>query len=399
MKHSNTEITSFIHDGQEVKLHYHNGQLVWAKTYIISYNANGGSGAPANQTKTHGTDLILSSATPTKPASTTYTFLGWGTSTTDTTVDYNAGATYSKDEDASLYAIWCQHKNTYKTTNMATCEYKRICTVCSTVTAEGTDHGDYLYTNWNYSSDTHHCRNKICTRCNNYRVTEFAEHAWNYGNWTQYSDSQHCRTKTCSESKCAFTTTEYEDHNFTEEPVSNGTKYTCATCGYNYIAYDLATYNVVFVYKDSNGNNKTYTCQAIAGGRATLPSDYDQRSYYQFATWNSSAAASPNPNNINCDVQFTAIYNAALDVTLEWSGAPSTLTRANTLRYVDNGVEKTFAVNKNVSSNSRITFRLGYFAANHTINIKSLECNDFSMWFDTSYTTTSSPYSWSIKLS
>ena len=40
----------------------------------MSYDANGGTGAPAAQTKTHGTALTLSS---TKPTRTGYTFLGW----------------------------------------------------------------------------------------------------------------------------------------------------------------------------------------------------------------------------------------------------------------------------------------------------------------------------------
>ena len=47
----------------------------------ISYNANGGSGAPGTQTKKYGTSLTLSS---TKPTRTGYTFLGWSTSSTAT---------------------------------------------------------------------------------------------------------------------------------------------------------------------------------------------------------------------------------------------------------------------------------------------------------------------------
>ena len=34
--------------------------------YTVSYNANGGSGAPSAQTKTHGTNLTLSSTVPTR---------------------------------------------------------------------------------------------------------------------------------------------------------------------------------------------------------------------------------------------------------------------------------------------------------------------------------------------
>lgn len=39
---------------------------VWRKLYTITYNANGGSGAPSSQTKTHGAGLTLSTTKPTK---------------------------------------------------------------------------------------------------------------------------------------------------------------------------------------------------------------------------------------------------------------------------------------------------------------------------------------------
>lgn len=71
--------------------------------YTISYNANGGSGAPSAQTKTYGTDLTLSSTKPTRSG---YTFMGWGTSANDTSVDYAAGASYTSNSAITLYAIW-----------------------------------------------------------------------------------------------------------------------------------------------------------------------------------------------------------------------------------------------------------------------------------------------------
>ena len=77
---------------------------VWsANTYSVTYNANGGSGAPSSQTKTYGIDLTLSD---TKPTRTNYNFLGWGTSTSATTVSYASGATYTGNAALSLYAIW-----------------------------------------------------------------------------------------------------------------------------------------------------------------------------------------------------------------------------------------------------------------------------------------------------
>lgn len=77
---------------------------VWkAGTYTVSYNANGGSGAPSSQTKTYGVALTLSS---TKPTRTNYTFKGWGTSASATTVAYAAGASYTSNASITLYAIW-----------------------------------------------------------------------------------------------------------------------------------------------------------------------------------------------------------------------------------------------------------------------------------------------------
>lgn len=71
-------------------------------TYTVKYDANGGSGAPGNQTKTHGTALTLSS---TKPTRTGYTFKGWATSASGS-VAYAAGASYTSNAAVTLYAVW-----------------------------------------------------------------------------------------------------------------------------------------------------------------------------------------------------------------------------------------------------------------------------------------------------
>ena len=77
---------------------------VWkANTYTVSYNANGGSGAPSSQTKTYGKTLTLSNTVPTR---TNYNFVGWATSSTATTASYQAGGSYTKNSAATLYAVW-----------------------------------------------------------------------------------------------------------------------------------------------------------------------------------------------------------------------------------------------------------------------------------------------------
>ena len=74
-----------------------------ANTYTVSYNANGGSGAPGSQTKTYGVTLTLSS---TKPTRTNYNFKGWGTSSSSTTASYQPGGSYTSNSSITLYAVW-----------------------------------------------------------------------------------------------------------------------------------------------------------------------------------------------------------------------------------------------------------------------------------------------------
>lgn len=77
-------------------------------SYTITYNANGGTGAPGNQTKWKDQTLTLSS---TKPTRTGYSFLGWSTSSTATSATYSAGGSYTANSAATLYAVW--KANTY----------------------------------------------------------------------------------------------------------------------------------------------------------------------------------------------------------------------------------------------------------------------------------------------
>ena len=80
-----------------------NDSMVAKPSYTISYNANNGSGAPASQTKWYNETLTLST---TKPTRTNYTFKGWATSSTSTTVAYNSGAAYTGNAALTLYAVW-----------------------------------------------------------------------------------------------------------------------------------------------------------------------------------------------------------------------------------------------------------------------------------------------------
>lgn len=71
------------------------------KTYTISYNANGGTGAPSSQTKTYGITLTLSN---TKPVKIGYPFLGWTINSNGTGTLYQPGGSFTTNANTTLYA-------------------------------------------------------------------------------------------------------------------------------------------------------------------------------------------------------------------------------------------------------------------------------------------------------
>lgn len=116
---------------------------VWqANKYPIYYNANGGTGAPATQTKTSGVNLTLQakgslarssttatitrtlyynanggSVSPTSVASTatrttSYTATGWNTASNGGGTSYAFSGTYSANVTATMYAVWSSSYST-----------------------------------------------------------------------------------------------------------------------------------------------------------------------------------------------------------------------------------------------------------------------------------------------
>ena len=77
---------------------------MWKKNaYTISYNANGGSNAPGNQSKAENIGITLSSSKPTR---TGYTFVNWNTKKDGSGTNYKAGASYNGNANLTLYAQW-----------------------------------------------------------------------------------------------------------------------------------------------------------------------------------------------------------------------------------------------------------------------------------------------------
>ncbi|MGN0447995.1 MAG: peptidoglycan DD-metalloendopeptidase family protein [Acutalibacteraceae bacterium] len=77
--------------------------------YTLSYNANGGSGAPSSQTVKANTGFYLSSTKPTRSG---YTFLGWSTNKNATSASYAPGAGVKISSNVTLYAVWKKNPTT-----------------------------------------------------------------------------------------------------------------------------------------------------------------------------------------------------------------------------------------------------------------------------------------------
>ena len=74
---------------------------VWSiNTWSVSYNANGGSGAPGNQTKTYGQTLTITTSVPTR---TLYDFVSWSGSDGAT---YYPGGSFTGNYALTLTANW-----------------------------------------------------------------------------------------------------------------------------------------------------------------------------------------------------------------------------------------------------------------------------------------------------
>lgn len=83
------------------------------KTYTISYNANGGTGAPSSQTKTYGITLTLSN---TKPVKIGYPFLGWTANSSGTGTVYQPGGSFTTNANTTLYAKYSTTQTSYTVT-------------------------------------------------------------------------------------------------------------------------------------------------------------------------------------------------------------------------------------------------------------------------------------------
>ena len=256
-------------------------------TYTVSYNANGGSGAPSSQTKTYGTALTLSSTRPTRSNTssntgytvsfnynggsgnttslraadeTAYSFTGWNTNSSGTGTSYSPGGSYTANASVTLYAQWSTSiidgPVTLPTPNTASFgTFKGWYTAASGGTKVGNAGASYtpssnttLYAQWNY---------------NTYTVS------YNANGGTGAPSNQ---TKTHGTNLTLSSTTPSREN-----------------------AY-VSGYTVTFDYNGSAGSNSSLTVMNSHS--------------YSFSTWNTNA------NGIGVDYAPGEVYTANSDLTL-----------------------------------------------------------------------------------
>ena len=290
---------------------------VWKKnapaTYTVSYDANGGSGAPGSQTKTQDITLTLSGTKPTRSG---YTFLGWATSSSATSASYQPGGSYTANASVTLYAVWsCNHAST-KTVWDTGCKWRKVCNNCGVTVSSGTTHGPYTYGDWVYYSGSQHSRYKICIH-GDYTTTEYASH--NTSNrYEQYSASQHKKYSHCADCNSTVGSVSYEGHTFTSTTSNGQTVSTCSQCGYTKTT--AQTYTVSY---NANGGYNTPASQTkVHGVTLTLSSTIPYRFNYEFLGWSASSSATT--------ATYTAggSYTGNVSVTLfaVWKYKPATYT-------------------------------------------------------------------------
>lgn len=114
--------------------------------HYVTFDANGGTGAPGRVDKWYGENLTIPSQKPTR---TNYEFLGWSKTSTGT-AEYQSGQTYNgtPDSDYTLYAVWKLLYVPPKFTD-------GLAIRTSSITSTTSDYsGGYCYASFTYKVDT-----------------------------------------------------------------------------------------------------------------------------------------------------------------------------------------------------------------------------------------------------
>ena len=95
-------------DGTNIRMVFYNGApaTTWKfaqAEHTVTYDANGGSGAPGSQTKYYANSMTIADSIPVLDGK---IFKGWSEDSSAASAEYQPGGTFTKDIDVTLYAVW-----------------------------------------------------------------------------------------------------------------------------------------------------------------------------------------------------------------------------------------------------------------------------------------------------
>lgn len=290
---SNTvKVTSVSSGTQTASVSY----TIPAKTsYKITFNANGGTGAPSSQTKWHGTTLTLSSTKPTRSG---YTFLGWSTSSSATSASYSAGGSYTTNASVVLYAIWRASVTlTYNANGGSGAPssvngyiYNATTSKSFTVSSTTPARTGYTFLGWSTSSTatsaSYNAGSSVSVSAGN-TVTLYA--VWDANLYTYniiYKSSSGVQLGTSTISYDYGTTNIINPKSFTgyTSPSSQSVKWDSTSAKTITFTYSLISYNVTINCNGGSGiSSRTYTIETTTFSLGT-PS----RTGYTFLGWTGS---------------------------------------------------------------------------------------------------------------
>ena len=250
------------------------------KKSTITYNANGGSGAPGSHTYTYASSGTTNLSS-TKPTRTGYTFLGWSLSSTATSASYSAGQSWNLNNqgDYTLYAVW--QINNYTITIRRT-------TGIADITSPAWGWTD------NYKTGT-------AQYGSSFRVNASIQSGYHWVNWTG-----------------TFTTTT-QDYTFTVDAK-------------NYdITANAAPNTYTVVYNANGGTGTTASSSHTYNAAKALTKNGFTKAGYNFIGWSTSSTATTATYTDQQSVtNLTATNNGTVTLYAVWELAQATLqTKVN----------------------------------------------------------------------
>ena len=308
----------------------------------ITFNANGGTGAPSAQTYT-GTSTSVSCTLPsTVPGRTDYEFLGWSQSASATYATYQPGSTYNMTGSAAgtsytLYAVWRQKRYQVKVTYNAnggsgapvaqTFTSATSSSISCTLSTTEPTRADYEFLGWSQSSTASYATYQPGSTYNLTGSTDGTNYTF-YAVWRkkQYSvtinyyanggsgapsaqtfTSYGSSSISCTLSTVEPTRTDYEFLGWSQTSTATyatyqpGETYSMAgsTDGTTYNFYAIwrkKRYQVTIAYNANGGSGaptaQTFTNADSSSVSCTLTTAEPTRTDYEFLGWSQTAGAS-----------------------------------------------------------------------------------------------------------